>query len=188
MPRFVSSIAVGAGLCLVAVACSSDGSSGDTTPVQSTSADNASGAYLQECMDKKAAGQAVLDATNVGSKALRGDDVEEARAAYVAYYDAYEHDVQTIVALAHRIKDDPDAPDRVIEAADESLAAGEAFETTVSTARDELAQADSIEAIGETFLNFQDGLRGSVPGGGPQLLPPALFSWMNGDGADCGAS
>ena len=182
------------------LACSDESSGDDTTPADSnvpvgssattdaeSGAENASGSYLQECVDKKATGEAMLDASDVGSKALSGDDVEAARAAYVAYYDVYEQDVQSIVALALRIKDDPEAPDHVVEAAEESLAAGEAFATTVDAARDELARADSIEAIGETFQNFQDGLRGPPPGG-PQLLPPALFSWMIGAGSDCGAS
>jgi hypothetical protein len=185
------------GAALVAVlaagslAACSDDSTDDSAPIDSSvdsAGEPASGSYEQECDAKKAAGQAMLDAADEGSKALRGDDVEAARAAYVAYYDAYEQDVQATVALVNRIKDDPDADERVVEAVDESLAAADAFEATVAAAREQLAQADSIEAITQTFDDFQNGLRGPPPGNGPQLLPPALVSWSMAEGKDCGAT
>ncbi|MBI5087814.1 MAG: hypothetical protein HZB15_02795 [Actinobacteria bacterium] len=198
LPRLVTIAAVAA-LSLTAIGCSGDSSddSGgsptldgrDTTGATDAtqpSGGAATGSYVDECTDKQATGEAVLDATSAGAKALRGDDVEAARSAYEAYYDAYEDDVRAIVALSERIKADPEAPDNVVEAATESLSAGSAFGAVVSRARDELARADSVDAIGEVFRDFQDGLRGPPPGNGPQL-PPALFSWMTGDGADCGA-
>ena len=139
--------------------------------------DGATG-YGDLCDAKQQTGDALLDAAGDSSDAIDEGDVDAVRAAYVAYYDAYQADVDAMVELFRAISDDPTAPEEVVAGAEEAIeAGGELFDETVARARSGLESADSIEEIVEVFNEFNNDLRGTPPDFKPQLLPPVIVSW-----------
>ena len=116
------------------------------------------------------------------ARAIDEGDVEAVRAAYVAYYDAYQADVDAMVELSRAISDDPTVSEEVVAGAEEAIeAGGELFDETVARARSGLESADSIEEIVEVFNDFINDLRGTPPDFKPQLLPPVMVLAPNTD-------
>ena len=154
----------------------------DTAPVPGGSGaggtgDGATG-YGDLCDAKQQTGDALLDAAGDSSDAIDEGDVEAVRAAYVAYYDAYQADVDAMVELSRAISDDPTVSEDVVAGAEEAIeAGGELFDETVARARSGLESADNIEEIVEVFNEFNNDLRGTPPDFKPQLLPPVIVSW-----------
>jgi len=134
--------------------------------------------YGDLCDAKQQTGDALLDAAGDSSDAVDEGDVDAVRAAYVAYYDAYQADVDAMVELSRAISDDPTVSEEVVAGAEEAIeAGGELFDETVARARSGLESADNIEEIVEVFNEFNNDLRGTPPDFKPQLLPPVIVSW-----------
>ena len=155
-----------------------------TVPASSDAGGSGDGAtgYGDLCDAKQRTGDALMDAAGDASDAIDEGDVEAVRAAYVAYYDAYQADVDAMVELSRAISADPNVPEEVVAGAEEAIeAGGELFDETVARARSGLESADSIDEIVEVFNDFNNDLRGTPPDFKPQLLPPVMVLAPNTD-------
>ena len=134
--------------------------------------------YGDLCDAKQQTNDALMDAAGDTSDAIDEGDVDAVRAAYVAYYNVYQADVDAMVELSRAISDDPTVPEEVVAGAEEAIeAGGELFDETVARPRSGLESADSIEEIGDVFNDFNNDLRGTPADFNPQLLPPAIVRW-----------
>ena len=202
-PRLIITICgVVSGLALAGCSSDSDGApeavsatavGSDTAPVPGGSdaggtGDGASG-YGDLCDAKQQTGDALLDAAGDSSDAIDEGDVDAVRAAYVAYYDAYQADVDAMVELSRAISDDPTALGRGRGRRRGSDRSGRGIvrRDRRPQARSGRESADTIEEIVEAFNEFINDLRGTPIDSTP-YAPPVIVSWGTEPNTACNNS